>query len=50
MSPRLLWLPDVLEGAGLKVAREPGWETRGADMMGPIRGVICHHSATPDRS
>ncbi|GLC27792.1 peptidoglycan recognition protein family protein [Roseisolibacter agri] len=50
MSPRLHWLPDVLEGAGLKVARQPGWETRGSDTMGPIRGVICHYTATPDRT
>lgn len=50
MSPRLLWLPEVLEGAGLKVARQKGWETRGRDAMGPIRGVICHYTATPDRT
>lgn len=50
MSPRLLWLPEVLDGAGLKVAPQPGWQTRGTDSMGPIRGVICHYTGTPDRT
>jgi hypothetical protein len=50
MSPRVTWLPDVLRGAGLKVSLVPGWETRGADTLGRILGVICHYTATPDRS
>lgn len=48
MSPRLMWLPDVLSGAGLKVSLVDGWETRGQDSLGRILGVICHYTATPD--
>lgn len=50
MSPRVTWLPDVLRGAGLKVSLVSGWETRGADTLGRILGVICHYTATPDAS
>jgi len=42
----LTWLPEVLEAAGLKVAETDGWRSRGRGPMGPIRGVICHHTAT----
>ncbi len=47
----LTWLPEVLEAAGLKVALEDGWENRGRGDVGPIMGVICHHTggAGPDR-
>jgi peptidoglycan hydrolase-like protein with peptidoglycan-binding domain len=48
MSRELIWLPHVLEQAGLKVATVPGWEQRGGD-MGEVRGVICHHTANPRR-
>jgi peptidoglycan hydrolase-like protein with peptidoglycan-binding domain len=41
----LIWLPDVLKRAGLKVAPVPGWEERGRGDVGPIFGVICHHTA-----
>ena len=44
----LSWLPEVLERAGLKVARVDGWEDRrrpGA--FGPIKGILCHHTAGP---
>jgi hypothetical protein len=44
MSFSLIWLPEVLEKAGLKVALCPGWETRGRGDMGPVVGVICHHT------
>jgi N-acetylmuramoyl-L-alanine amidase/Putative peptidoglycan binding domain len=44
MSFSLTWMPDVLLAAGLKVARQPGWESRGRGEMGKIRGVICHHT------
>ena len=49
MPKSLIWLPDVLEKAGLKVSPVPGWEDRGyADRnMQDIRGVMCHHTATP---
>jgi hypothetical protein len=43
----LTWLPGVLEQAGLKIATVDGWEERGRDEMGTIRGVICHHTAGP---
>lgn len=44
MSYSLTWLPDVLEAAGLKVAEQPGWLDRGVGDVGPIKGVICHHT------
>lgn len=45
MAFSLLWLPDVLLGAGLKVAKVDGWQTRGRGDVGSIVGVICHHTA-----
>lgn len=47
MAERLLWLPKVLKDAGLKVAEVDGWKTRGRDDFGPVKGVICHHTAGP---
>jgi hypothetical protein len=44
MAFSLIWLPEVLEKAGLKVALVDGWETRGRGDMGPILGIICHHT------
>jgi len=41
----LTWLPEVLERAGLKVAEQPGWRTRGRGDMGTIHGVMCHYTA-----
>lgn len=43
----LTWLPSVLKLAGLKVVEEPGWQTRGHGDVGPIKFVICHHTAGP---
>jgi peptidoglycan hydrolase-like protein with peptidoglycan-binding domain len=43
---RLLWLPDVLHAAGLKVAEVEGWKTRGGENIGRTLGVICHYTAT----
>ncbi len=41
----LVWLPDCLNDAGLKVVEQPGWQTRGhGDMAKPV-GIICHHIA-----
>jgi peptidoglycan hydrolase-like protein with peptidoglycan-binding domain len=40
-------LSDVLYAAGLKVAEHDGWETRGLGDVGPIKGVLCHHTAGP---
>jgi hypothetical protein len=45
MAYSLTWLPEVLLGAGLKVAEQPGWINRGRAEMGPVKGVICHHTA-----
>jgi peptidoglycan hydrolase-like protein with peptidoglycan-binding domain len=43
----LVWLPEVLKAAGLKVATVDGWQTRGSGDVGDIRGVLCHHTAGP---
>jgi hypothetical protein len=43
MAFSLTWLPQVLLNAGLKVAEQPGWRTRGRGDVGTIKGVICHH-------
>ncbi len=43
----LTWLPEILEAAGLKVAETENWRTRGRAEMGRVRGVMCHHTATP---
>lgn len=43
----LIWLPNVLKAAGLKVALVDGWEERGRAEMGEVFGVICHHTAGP---
>ena len=45
MAFSLIWLPKVLLDAGLKVAEQPGWQNRGRGEVGPIKGVICHHTA-----
>ena len=46
--PRLEWLPEVLEQAGLKVATVDGWKERDRPgPFGPVMGVICHHTAGP---
>jgi hypothetical protein len=47
MAYSLTWLAEVLDGAGLKVAEQPGWQTRGLGDVGPTRGVMCHHTAGP---
>jgi hypothetical protein len=46
MAYSLTWLREVLEEAGLKVAEQPDWQNRGHGDMGPIRGVICHHTGS----
>ena len=45
MAYSLTWLPKVLLDAGLKVAEQPGWKTRGHGNVGSIKGVMCHHTA-----
>src|SRR5579864_4033356 len=47
MALSLTWLPEVLENAGLKVAEQPGWRTRGRGEMGDVKGVMCHHTSGP---
>lgn len=47
MGHSLIWLPDVLKNAGLKVSSVDGWEDRGRGDAGRIFGVICHHTAGP---
>jgi peptidoglycan hydrolase-like protein with peptidoglycan-binding domain len=47
MAFSLTWLPTVLLDAGLKVAEQPGWRTRGRGAVGIIEGVMCHHTAGP---
>jgi hypothetical protein len=44
MAFSLIWLPEVLKDAGLKISMVPGWETRGRGDVGQIAGVICHHT------
>lgn len=46
MAHSLSWLADVLRAADLKVSEVKGWETRGNN-IGPVQGVICHHTAGP---
>lgn len=46
MPHSLIWLPEILKDAGLKVAMVPGWEERGRGEVNRIFGVICHHTAT----
>lgn len=45
MAYSLIWLPEVLREAKLKVAEQPGWATRGRGNIGKVRGVLCHHTA-----
>lgn len=40
------WLPKALFDAGLKISEVTGWQTRGRRLL-TIRGVICHHTASP---
>lgn len=47
MAFSLIWLPNVLKAAGLKVAKVDGWENRGRGDIGRVKGVMCHHTAGP---
>ncbi|MDW9793996.1 N-acetylmuramoyl-L-alanine amidase [Sinorhizobium meliloti] len=46
MAYSLIWLPEILRNAGLKVAEVEGWANRGRADMGRVRGVMCHHTGT----
>jgi peptidoglycan hydrolase-like protein with peptidoglycan-binding domain len=43
----LIWLPDVLQRAGLVVSEVPDWRTRGLGNVKLTRGVIVHHTVGP---
>jgi peptidoglycan hydrolase-like protein with peptidoglycan-binding domain len=45
MDFTLTWLPQVLLDAGLKVAEQSGWKTRGRGDVGSVQGIVCHHTA-----
>ena len=45
MAFSLVWLPEALKRAGLKVAVVDGWEIRGRGDVGRTLGVLCHHTA-----
>lgn len=47
MAYALTWLPGVLLESGLKVAEVDGWQSRGRGEMGPVAGVMIHHTAGP---
>lgn len=48
MTYSLAWMPEALQRAGLTVNLVDGWATRGhGDMPGPVKGVLCHHTAGP---
>lgn len=48
MPYSLTWLPEILRNASLKVAEVEGWASRGRGDIGRIRGVMCHHTGTPN--
>jgi peptidoglycan hydrolase-like protein with peptidoglycan-binding domain len=50
MTYALIWLPQVLRDAGLKVAETDGWADRGRREMGTVRGVMCHHTGSAGAS
>lgn len=50
MAFSLIWLPQVLRAAGLRVSEHGGWQDRGLGEMGNVRGVMCHHTATPGQA
>jgi hypothetical protein len=47
MANSLIWLPDALKAAGLRVSLVDGWQDRGRGDVGRIFGVLCHHTAGP---
>jgi hypothetical protein len=47
MNYALTWLPKALRAAGLTVVEVDGWKTRGHGDMGPVKFVMCHHTAEP---
>jgi hypothetical protein len=47
MTYSAAWLADALRSAGLNVVETPGWKSAGRAEMGPVKGVLCHHTAGP---
>lgn len=47
MTFALTWLAAALRSAGLTVIEQHGWQDRGRAEMGPVHGVICHHTGGP---
>jgi hypothetical protein len=45
--PYLLDLADACRKSGLTVVEDAGWRTRGHGPMGPVAGIVCHHTAGP---
>jgi hypothetical protein len=42
---RMTDIAAILRDAGLPVREVPGWQSRGHGAMGPVLGVLCHHTA-----
>lgn len=47
MTHSLTWLADVLKAGGCNTVELAGWKDRGRAEMGPVKGVLCHHTAGP---
>lgn len=41
----ITWLAAVLRARGLNVIETEGWQTRGKEWPGAVKGVLCHHTA-----
>ncbi|GAA1955776.1 hypothetical protein GCM10009798_13770 [Nocardioides panacihumi] len=48
--PYLTDLAAVARKTSLDVIEVPGWETRGRGEMSDVRAVVCHHTATLNRT
>ncbi|MFG2106474.1 N-acetylmuramoyl-L-alanine amidase [Micromonospora chersina] len=48
--PYLTELAAVARKTSLEVIEVPGWETRGRGEMSDVRAVVCHHTATLNRT
>ena len=48
--PYLTDLAGVARKTNLEVIEVPGWETRGRGEMSDVRAVVCHHTATLNRT
>ena len=48
--PYLTDLAGVAGKTSLEVIEVPGWETRGRGEMSDVRAVVCHHTATLNRT